>query len=222
MHDEITKELVYDHHSLDRAIDEISTDLGLLRGDIAADAIEFLARMRVIVLEADFDKRWHEFMNLTQEMLISSHSRKTAIELLDVSSSEAGRLLSKLDKSIQAYEQARDREAESLRLERDLLQQKLDQRYKVHSPADRSIREQVAAVTGNRCFYCDADLEQETLHVDHIVPKNAGGPDHISNYVPACAKCNGSKGDRPFAPFFLKAKSEPTHLTVVSNQGDAA
>jgi hypothetical protein len=42
------------------------------------------------------------------------------------------------------------------------------------------------------CVYCGAPVE----HVDHVRPLARGGWEHRDNLVPACAWCNGSKGDR--------------------------
>ncbi|MFB6267822.1 MAG: HNH endonuclease [Halodesulfurarchaeum sp.] len=41
------------------------------------------------------------------------------------------------------------------------------------------------------CIYCGAT---ENLTFDHLVPTSEGGPDIISNQVPACQSCNSSKG----------------------------
>lgn len=58
---------------------------------------------------------------------------------------------------------------------------------------------------GELCLYCET---AQAVHVDHFIPiarwndapltaqQRANGPDHISNLVGACAKCNQSKHDR--------------------------
>ena len=69
----------------------------------------------------------------------------------------------------------------------------------VHPINDPAVRSAVLALTGGRCAYCDCELEQgtgttEAFTVEHIVPRDSGGPDNIANYVPACRSCNCSKG----------------------------
>lgn len=44
-----------------------------------------------------------------------------------------------------------------------------------------------------RCHYCP---DRPGVTDDHIVPKALGGSNRRSNIVPACQKCNGTKGDR--------------------------
>jgi len=69
----------------------------------------------------------------------------------------------------------------------------------VHAINDPAVRSAVLALTGGRCAYCDCVLEQgtgstEAFTIEHIVPRDSGGPDNIANYVPACRSCNCSKG----------------------------
>lgn len=98
-------------------------------------------------------------------------------------------------------------------------------RVREHSTSNSIVREEVFNSTGGLCFYCEAQLWDASygpadgldparqFHIDHIVPKTHGGPDHISNYVPACQKCNSSKSDRPFVQY-LKRRS--TKLRVIN------
>lgn len=91
--------------------------------------------------------------------------------------------------------------------------QSVQARLREHATNNPSVREEVYNSTGGLCFYCETQLidasagpvdgldQDRMFHVDHIVPKTHGGPDHLCNYVPACAKCNSSKTDRPFAQF---------------------
>ncbi|MFI2242396.1 HNH endonuclease [Streptomyces chrestomyceticus] len=51
-------------------------------------------------------------------------------------------------------------------------------------------RDEFFARWSGRCCYCDEPAE----HIDHVTPISAGGIDAPSNLVPACSRCNYSKG----------------------------
>ncbi len=59
------------------------------------------------------------------------------------------------------------------------------------------------------CAYC---LSLGHLGVDHVLPLRHGGLDEAGNIVPACYRCNSSKGARPVEewyrrqPFFTEAR----------------
>jgi 5-methylcytosine-specific restriction endonuclease McrA len=88
----------------------------------------------------------------------------------------------------------------------------LTARLSEHAINSPTVREKVWAITDGKCFYCSIELTREKdfsephrcFHVDHIVPKSVGGPDHMSNYLPACERCNVSKNAKPFVEFYLK------------------
>ena len=54
-----------------------------------------------------------------------------------------------------------------------------------------SIKYQVLTRARGRCECCGAHEHQRALEVDHIVPKNHGGSDDISNLQALCFRCNG-------------------------------
>lgn len=85
-----------------------------------------------------------------------------------------------------------------------LLEEQVDYLDK-HALTNRSVRVEVWKKTGGKCSYCHKPLAhpyeeakegQESMHVDHVVPKSAGGPDHMLNYAPSCGPCNISKNGR--------------------------
>lgn len=90
-----------------------------------------------------------------------------------------------------------------------------------HSLNDKEVRQKVWELTGGRCTYCDCQLENggtvgASFVVEHVVPRSCGGPDNIANYVPACASCNNSKGDRHVLQFIqTKMDRRRPPLTVV-------
>lgn len=47
--------------------------------------------------------------------------------------------------------------------------------------------------TGGYCVYCSEPLNFRQFHIDHVVPRNSGGADHLTNMLPACSSCNTSK-----------------------------
>lgn len=55
-----------------------------------------------------------------------------------------------------------------------------------------TIRLAVLERDGYLCAYCG----NEANEADHIIPRNAGGKDELSNLVAACKPCNGRKSDK--------------------------
>lgn len=103
--------------------------------------------------------------------------------------------------------------------EMDQLKRERDEacaRVREHPQHKPEIRRQVWEMTGGQCFYCRDPLKHpeepmngshaengiRQMQVDHIVPKDAGGPDHLCNYVPACPACNANKSAKPFVEFY--------------------
>jgi diadenosine tetraphosphate (Ap4A) HIT family hydrolase len=52
-----------------------------------------------------------------------------------------------------------------------------------------------------RCELCGVSNEVKALEVDHILPRNHGGSDDISNLQALCYTCNASKRDRDSTDF---------------------
>ena len=55
----------------------------------------------------------------------------------------------------------------------------------------------IKARDGNACVYCGSTAETagSHLHLDHLVPRVAGGADTADNLVLACRSCNRAKSD---------------------------
>lgn len=55
-----------------------------------------------------------------------------------------------------------------------------------------NLQAEVVLRAGNRCEYCQlAQVGQEaTFHVDHVVPRSAGGPTVLDNLALACVSCS--------------------------------
>ena len=63
------------------------------------------------------------------------------------------------------------------------------------------LRGRLAVQAGERCGYCQAAEEfiGMPLHVEHIIPRIAGGPSNEENLWLACPSCNLRKGVRTHA-----------------------
>lgn len=55
------------------------------------------------------------------------------------------------------------------------------------------IRQYVLSKYGGKCAYCGKSISLKEMQVDHIVPKNRGGGNFITNYNPSCGRCNHYK-----------------------------
>ena len=45
-------------------------------------------------------------------------------------------------------------------------------------------------------MYCGKPLEGKDATADHVIAKENGGKDELTNLLSACRKCNGEKSDR--------------------------
>jgi ATP adenylyltransferase len=52
-----------------------------------------------------------------------------------------------------------------------------------------------------RCELCGVSAEHKALEVDHIIPRNKGGTDGVSNFQALCYSCNAIKRDRDNTDF---------------------
>ena len=64
-----------------------------------------------------------------------------------------------------------------------------------------SIRYEVLKRAKYRCELCGASAEEAALHVDHIVPRNRGGQEELSNFQALCITCNTNKRDQDDTDF---------------------
>lgn len=51
------------------------------------------------------------------------------------------------------------------------------------------------------CHYCGERLTRKSATLDHVRPRSAGGADHLSNFLLACAGCNNRRGNTPYRAF---------------------
>ena len=70
-----------------------------------------------------------------------------------------------------------------------------------------TIRYEVLKRAKFRCELCGTPADQKALEVDHIIPRNRGGTDDISNFQSLCYSCNAMKRDRDDTDFRGVAES---------------
>ena len=57
----------------------------------------------------------------------------------------------------------------------------------------------------NCCAYCgNPPIDDKSLTLDHVKPKTKGGEDRTSNCVPACTRCNHSKGSEDWLTWYAR------------------
>ena len=74
-------------------------------------------------------------------------------------------------------------------------------RSRHRTPISGSVKYRVLTRAQGRCECCGAHEHQRALEVDHIIPKNHGGSDAISNLQALCFRCNAGKRDTDCTDF---------------------
>jgi len=64
-----------------------------------------------------------------------------------------------------------------------------------------TLRYEILKAARFRCELCGISAEERALEVDHIVPRNCGGSDALSNLQALCYSCNAMKRDRDDTDF---------------------
>jgi ATP adenylyltransferase len=64
-----------------------------------------------------------------------------------------------------------------------------------------TLRYEVLKAAKYRCELCGVAADEKALEVDHIVPRNHGGSDDLSNLQALCYSCNAMKRDRDDTDF---------------------
>jgi 5-methylcytosine-specific restriction endonuclease McrA len=73
-------------------------------------------------------------------------------------------------------------------------------RYRVH-------KERVFMRDGRQCRYCGSD--EEPLHIDHIIPRKAGGTHDLDNLQVLCKSCNLRKSSKHEGVFLAQTATPP-------------
>lgn len=85
----------------------------------------------------------------------------------------------------------------------------------VDPPPKPSEERRIRAFFENRCAYCSCEIPPvgRTGHIDHLIPRQQGGTNHLSNLVLACNICNGDeKLDQGWRDFINHKVLDPAQL----------
>lgn len=156
-------------------------------------------------------------INTSADRVADQHSSHLTTALMRLQ--ETNNALDDAANQIKEIEQTRDRATERL------------QEITGRGYIDAATRQMIFELGGGHCFYCDhrlvingpepSDGSARCMHIDHIVPKTAGGPDHFTNLIPACGPCNIAKGNSPYLTF-IRSRHPRLRLRLVSSNGDAS
>ena len=116
----------------------------------------------------------------------------------------------KLITSNDTRQAADDQQISNLKRRVAELEWRLKQRHGEHNPKSPEVRAKVLSLTDGKCAYCGSEISDQqgdgtgTFAVEHVVPKSCGGPDHLTNFVPACSSCNSQKSAGHVLDFIRK------------------
>jgi 5-methylcytosine-specific restriction endonuclease McrA len=81
---------------------------------------------------------------------------------------------------------------------------------KQHIP--RNLRQRIIERDGLRCVYCDEDLADAEIHMDHVIPESQGGETTYNNLQVTCRKCNLAKGVLTESEFTQRLRNRAVNI----------
>ena len=75
-----------------------------------------------------------------------------------------------------------------------------------------NLRKRVIERDGYFCVYCDEDLHQGEIHLDHIIPESQGGSTTYENLQVTCRTCNLSKSVLSESEFTNKLRNRALNI----------
>ena len=75
-----------------------------------------------------------------------------------------------------------------------------------------NLRRMIIERDGLRCVYCDLDLIDKEVHIDHVIPESKGGTTTFDNLQVTCRKCNLEKGILTESEFINKLRTRALNI----------
>jgi len=82
------------------------------------------------------------------------------------------------------------------------------------SKISKRLRAEVYERDDHTCQFCQRQMPESELSIDHLIPLSLGGHDEKTNYVTCCRDCNGRKSNIPL-PEFLSHLNIPVERLPV-------
>jgi 5-methylcytosine-specific restriction endonuclease McrA len=77
-----------------------------------------------------------------------------------------------------------------------------------------NLRRRIIERDGLRCVYCDEDLTDCEIHMDHVIPESQGGATTYNNLQVTCRKCNLAKGVLSEAKFSEQLRTRAMNILL--------
>lgn len=74
------------------------------------------------------------------------------------------------------------------------------------------LRRRVIERDGFYCVYCDEDLRDGEIHLDHVIPESQGGTTTYDNLQVTCRKCNLAKGALTESEFVTRLRRRAQNI----------
>lgn len=75
-----------------------------------------------------------------------------------------------------------------------------------------NLRRRVIERDGKWCVYCDEDLTDKEIHMDHVIPESQGGETSYFNLQVTCRKCNLAKGVLTESEFMNRLRTRAINI----------
>ena len=75
-----------------------------------------------------------------------------------------------------------------------------------------NLRRRIIERDGYYCVYCDEDLHDAEIHMDHVIPESKGGPTTYDNLQVTCRKCNLAKGVLSESEFMNRLRTRAMNI----------
>lgn len=75
-----------------------------------------------------------------------------------------------------------------------------------------NLRRRIIERDGLHCVYCDEDLSNAEIHMDHVIPESKGGSTTYDNLQVTCRKCNLAKGVLTESEFTQRLRTRAANI----------